>query len=139
MTERRVAKRNGFERCSRPVPISSHIAFPLLSKLVSQFVTLTPDSFIELGTGKLEVKSNTGAVGACCRTFFGGRGMSSWYFVLFSNLCRETCFCLRRPTFQRFFLMSYGDFYSCEDRLSLSFNSDIMFKFHTVNTSFLRS
>ena len=50
-------------------------------------MTLSPDIFIGLGTGKFEVKFKTGtlgALGACCPDeLSSGGGMSSSYFVLF--------------------------------------------------------
>ena len=47
-------------------------------------MTLSPDIFIGLGTGKFEVKFKTGALGACCPDeLLSGGGMSSSYFVLF--------------------------------------------------------
>ena len=51
-------------------------------------MTLSPDIFIGLGTGKFEVKFKTGALGAlgaCCPDeVLSGGGMSSSYFILFS-------------------------------------------------------
>ena len=105
----------------------------------SQFVTLSPETFIGLGTGKFEVKFKTGVVAACCPAkLSSGEGMSSSYFVLFSKLCSKTCFHLLRPTFQPVFLMIYDDFYSLRRPLSLSFYFDTMFRFYTETCHFLK-
>ena len=61
--------------------------------------------------------------------------MSSSHFIMFSKLCCQTYFRCLRPMFQRF-VMSYHNFYSYKDRLSLTSFSDSMFKFHTVNMPF---
>ena len=104
MTERRVAKPTGSEQCSRPV-LSSYIAFPLLS---TKLPVCNSDAayfhfFIWAWNWKVGSKNWSVRLLLSCRTFFGRRGTSSWYVVLFSYFCRETCFRLRRPTFHRFF------------------------------------
>ena len=90
-------------------------------------VSLNSPSFSQVsadsrGTGKFEVKSKTGAVGAVCICGVSAEppspsvGMSSSpYFVLCSKLCCQTCFFLFRPTFQRLLVMSYDDLYCFED------------------------
>ena len=63
-------------------------------------MTLSPDIFIGLGTGKFEVKFKTGALGACCPDELSlGGGMSSSYFVLFFVTLLPKCLRLLRPAF----------------------------------------
>ena len=64
-------------------------------------MTLSPDIFIGLGTGKFEVKFKTGALGACCPDeVLSGGDMSSSYFILFFFLTLlPKCFHLLRPAF----------------------------------------
>ena len=53
------------------------VVLPLLSK-ISQFVTLSLETFFGLGTGKFDVRLKTGVVSTCCPAeLSSGGGMSS--------------------------------------------------------------